>query len=162
MRRREFLGIIGWPVAWPISSKAQTTERTRFVGILDILGPDDPEAKTREAVFAETLQQLGWEVGRNLKIETRNVWGRSRTSSSLRGRIDRTYAGRNRKRGECDSCAAATSDPYHPGCVRECSRPGWCWLRGEHGAPRRQYHWIFEFRIQHEWKMGLIAQANCS
>ena len=75
MRRREFLGIIGWAAAWPIASKAQTTERKRVVGILDILGPDDPEAKTREAVFAETLQQLGWEVGRNLKIETRNVGG---------------------------------------------------------------------------------------
>jgi putative tryptophan/tyrosine transport system substrate-binding protein len=43
--------------------------------MLDILGPDDPEAKTREAVFAEALQQLGWSVGRNLKIETRNVGG---------------------------------------------------------------------------------------
>ena len=73
MRRREFLGILGGAAGWPIASKAQPTERTRVVGMLDILAADDPEAKTREAVFAESLQQLGWAVGRNVKIETRNV-----------------------------------------------------------------------------------------
>src|SRR5262249_30234204 len=34
-----------------------------------------PETKTRSEAFAQTLQQLGWSVGRNLKIETRNVGG---------------------------------------------------------------------------------------
>ena len=39
------------------------------------LGPDDPEAQARRAVFEQTLQQLGWTVGRDLKIETRQVGG---------------------------------------------------------------------------------------
>ena len=75
MRRREFLGILSCAAAWSITSKAQPTERTRVVGVLEILGTDDPEAKIRSEVFAETLQQLGWAVGRDLKIETRNVGG---------------------------------------------------------------------------------------
>ena len=75
MKRREFIAALGGAAAWPIASKAQPTERTRVVGVLDILGTDDPETKIRRAVFAETLQQLGWAVGRDLKIETRNVGG---------------------------------------------------------------------------------------
>src|SRR5215469_10994959 len=75
MRRREFVTLLGGAAAWSIASNAQPTERTRVVGVLEILGPDDPETKTRSEVFARTLQQLGWAVGRDLKIETRNVGG---------------------------------------------------------------------------------------
>jgi uncharacterized protein YbjT (DUF2867 family) len=46
-----------------------------------------------------------------------------------------------------DSCAAATSHSYHPDCVRERSRSGWCGLCTEHGAPSRQHHRLLEFRI---------------
>jgi putative tryptophan/tyrosine transport system substrate-binding protein len=73
MRRREFLGILGGAAAWPVASKAQQAERVRLVGVLNILGPDDPEAQARRAVFEQTLQQLGWTVGRDLKIEIRQV-----------------------------------------------------------------------------------------
>src|SRR5262244_3869872 len=75
MRRREFVTLLGGAAAWSIASNAQPTERTRVVGVLEILGSDDPETKTRSQVFAQTLQQLGWAVGRDLKIETRNVGG---------------------------------------------------------------------------------------
>src|SRR5512132_3394855 len=43
--------------------------------MLNILGSDDPEAQARRAVFEQTLQQLGWTVGRDLKIETRLAGG---------------------------------------------------------------------------------------
>ena len=73
MRRREFLGIVGGAAAWPVASKAQQVERVRRVGMLNILGPDDPEGQARRAVFEQTLEQLGWTVGRDLKIETRQI-----------------------------------------------------------------------------------------
>jgi ABC-type uncharacterized transport system substrate-binding protein len=75
MRRREFLGILGGAAVWPVASEAQQAERVRRVGLLNILGPDDPEAQARRAVFEQTLAQLGWTVGRDLKIETRQVGG---------------------------------------------------------------------------------------
>ncbi len=43
--------------------------------MLNALGSDDPEAQARIAVFEQTLQQLGWVVGRNLKIEIRQIGG---------------------------------------------------------------------------------------
>ena len=73
MRRREFLGILGCALTWPVALKAQSTERVRVVGILNILGPDDPEGQARNIVFEQALQQFGWVVGRDLKIETRQV-----------------------------------------------------------------------------------------
>ena len=84
MRRREFLGIFGCAAAWPVASKAQTSERTRIIGVLKILGSDDPETKTRSEAFAQTLQRLGWSVGHNLKIETRNVGAISTTFDAMR------------------------------------------------------------------------------
>jgi len=73
MRRRDFLGIIGCAVTWPVALKAQSTDRVRVIGMLDQLGRDDPESKARTTVFEQTLEQLGWKVGRDLKIETRSV-----------------------------------------------------------------------------------------
>src|SRR5262249_50286076 len=74
MRRRDFIkAVAGSTVAWPSAARAQTAEHIRLVGILNILGSDDPEAQARHTVFAQTLQQLGWAVGRDLKIEIRQV-----------------------------------------------------------------------------------------
>jgi putative ABC transport system substrate-binding protein len=75
MRRRAFLGVLGCAAAWPIALKAQPADRVRVVGILSILALDDPEGKERITIFKQTLQQLGWAVGRDLKIETREVGG---------------------------------------------------------------------------------------
>src|SRR5262245_2473849 len=76
MRRREFLVILGGgAAAWPVALKAQQAEPVRRVAFFSILGPDDPEAQARRAVFEQTLQQLGWTVGRDLKIEIRLVGG---------------------------------------------------------------------------------------
>ena len=72
MRRREFIGLVGSAAAWPVASKSQQAERVRLVGFLNLLGSDDPEAQTRRAVFEQTLAQLGWTIGRDLKIETRH------------------------------------------------------------------------------------------
>src|SRR4029079_434977 len=74
MRRRDFITLFGvTAITWPLTARAQQAERVRLIGILNILGPDDPEGKARITVFEQTLQELGWTVGRDLKIESREV-----------------------------------------------------------------------------------------
>src|SRR4051812_34692259 len=76
MRRRDFFGVVsGAAVALPLAARAQQPERVRHIGMLNALGSDDPEAQARIAAFEQTLQQLGWVVGRNLKIEVRQLGG---------------------------------------------------------------------------------------
>src|SRR4029078_7202506 len=76
VRRRDFIrAAAGSVVAWPLPALAQTTERARLIGMLNILGSDDPEAQIRLKNFQQALQQLGWNVGRDLKIENRQVGG---------------------------------------------------------------------------------------
>ncbi|HKH01631.1 MAG TPA: ABC transporter substrate-binding protein [Bradyrhizobium sp.] len=72
MKRRDFIAILGsMGVVWPLALRAQQPERVRHIGILNALELEDPEAQARIAVFKQTLQQFGWVVGSNLKIEIR-------------------------------------------------------------------------------------------
>jgi putative ABC transport system substrate-binding protein len=74
MRRREFITFLGGAVvAWPVLAWAQQPERMRRVGVLMAVAADDPEGQARIAAFLQGLQQLGWTVGHNVRIDTR--WG---------------------------------------------------------------------------------------
>src|SRR5258706_4750652 len=76
MERRDFIAFLGGvAAAWPLAVRAQQPERVRHIGMLNALGSDDPEAQARIAVLEQTLQQLGWVVGRNLKVEIRQIGG---------------------------------------------------------------------------------------
>ena len=55
MRRRDFLGILGGAAAWPVASRAQQAERVRRVGMLSILGSDDPEGASTEEQCSSKL-----------------------------------------------------------------------------------------------------------
>jgi putative tryptophan/tyrosine transport system substrate-binding protein len=75
MRRREFISLLGSAaVAWPLMASAQQPERMRRIGVLMPFTADDPEGQARLLAFAQGLQQLGWVVGNNLRIDAR--WGR--------------------------------------------------------------------------------------
>jgi putative ABC transport system substrate-binding protein len=75
MRRREFITLLGGAAAaWPFAALAQS-ERVRRVGVLMHTTPDEPEAQVRLAAFLQGLQEAGWSVGRNLRIDTRWAGG---------------------------------------------------------------------------------------
>ena len=73
MRRREFISLLGGAAVWPLAARAQQGERIRRIGVLVNLPADDPQAQARNAAFLQGLQELGWTVGRNVRIEYR--WG---------------------------------------------------------------------------------------
>ena len=74
MRRREFIVALGGAAAaWPLAARAQGGERVRRIGVLMSLAADDPESQARLTAFAQGLQELGWSVGRNLRVDYR--WG---------------------------------------------------------------------------------------
>jgi putative tryptophan/tyrosine transport system substrate-binding protein len=70
--RREFIRLLGGAAAaWPLTARAQQPQRMRCIGVLDTLAGDDPEASVRHGAFMQGLQELGWAIGRNVRIDTR-------------------------------------------------------------------------------------------
>jgi putative ABC transport system substrate-binding protein len=73
VQRREFITLLGGSAAWPLAAWAQQGERVRRVGVLMGLTADNADGQARLAAFLQSLQQLGWTDGHNMRIDTR--WG---------------------------------------------------------------------------------------
>jgi putative tryptophan/tyrosine transport system substrate-binding protein len=71
MRRRAFIAALGGAAAWPLAARAQQSERMRRIGLLVPATVDDSEYQTRLQAFLRGLQQSGWTIGRNVRIDTR-------------------------------------------------------------------------------------------
>ena len=76
MKRREVITLLGGAAAtpsllWPLAARAQQGEPMRRIGVLMHTGADEPEAQARLAAFMQGLQELGWAVGRNMRIDYR-------------------------------------------------------------------------------------------
>jgi putative ABC transport system substrate-binding protein len=72
MKRRELLTLLsGAAAAWPLAVRAQQPERMRRIGVLMNLAADDPEGQARIGALMQRLEELGWNVGRNLQIDIR-------------------------------------------------------------------------------------------
>jgi putative ABC transport system substrate-binding protein len=71
MNRRNCIRLIGSAAAWPLAARAQQRERMRRVGWLTSLAAADPESLDSVTAFVQGLQELGWTVGRNVRIDYR-------------------------------------------------------------------------------------------
>jgi putative ABC transport system substrate-binding protein len=75
VKRRDFITLLGGAAVWPLAARAQQAERMRRIGMLTNLAADDALATARVAAFAQAMHELGWIVGRNLRIDYR--WGQN-------------------------------------------------------------------------------------
>jgi putative ABC transport system substrate-binding protein len=74
MHRRSFLTLLGTSAAaWPLAVRAQQPERVRRIGILLGVAADDAVFQARIGAFQQGLGQLGWIIGRNVRIDTRHA-----------------------------------------------------------------------------------------
>jgi len=74
VKRREFIAVLsGAAAAWPLVARAQQPARIRRIGVFMPGTADDPEYQARNAAFLQGLGELGWIVGRNVRIDYR--WG---------------------------------------------------------------------------------------
>jgi putative ABC transport system substrate-binding protein len=71
VKRRDCITLLGGAAAWPLAAFGQQPERMRRIGLLMNLSEGDPEAVVRVAAFAGGLGELGWTIGRNVRIEIR-------------------------------------------------------------------------------------------
>jgi putative tryptophan/tyrosine transport system substrate-binding protein len=76
VKRREFIALLGGAgasTAWPLAARAQQAEKMRRIGVLMSMVESDPRGLEYITAFAQGLAELGWTVGRNVRIEYR--WG---------------------------------------------------------------------------------------
>src|SRR6516165_10744335 len=74
MRRRDFITLFGGATAghaWPLPASAQQAPGARLVGVLMDYAASDQTAQSLVTAFGDTLAELGWQEGSNLRIEVR-------------------------------------------------------------------------------------------
>src|SRR4030095_9869879 len=71
----------------PIRAHAQPSASTRRIGVLTYLEENDPQSKIYLDAFVQTLQKLGWTVGRNLRIDHRSSGGDAERARKYAGEL---------------------------------------------------------------------------
>ena len=74
MKRREFITVLGGTAAaWPLAAQSQQPEHMRRVGVLMAPLESDSESQRWIMTLRDALEKLGWNDGRNVRIDVR--WG---------------------------------------------------------------------------------------
>jgi hypothetical protein len=73
VRRRQFITLLGGAAVWPVALRAQQPDRMRRIGVLMNRAADNPAGQATVTAFQQSLQQLGWSEGHNVRFDIR--WG---------------------------------------------------------------------------------------
>ena len=71
MKRREFIVLLSGAAAIPLAAHAQQGERVRRIGVLLPGAANDPDYQAWFGAFQQALAELGWTIGRNVRIDSR-------------------------------------------------------------------------------------------
>jgi putative ABC transport system substrate-binding protein len=124
------MGIAGAPLA------AWAQSQPRRLGVLLGYSEEDPVAQTRFAAFKESLRALGWEEGRNLKMEVRWSAGDAAQATVLAKELvalrpevilsntTPVTGALHRETRSIPIVFTVVSDPVGSGFVQSLSRPG--------------------------------------
>ena len=133
----------------------------RRIGVLMYTTADDPESQARIAALAQGLQEAGWTVGRNVRIDVRWSGGDAGATAQGCGGTGRARPGRARGRRRPDHAQALQQATRTvPIVIRPGRRSGRRRLRQEPGAAGRQRHRLYPVRIQPEREMARTAQGG--
>ena len=153
--RRELLAALGCAAAaWPLSARAQQSGRMRRIGVLMNIVSDDAEGQARLAVFHQGLQQLGWTVGHNVRIDYR--WGGDDAERIRRGAAELIALGSDviLASGTPSVAALRQATDRIPVVFAQVGRPSWRGLRREFSSTGRQYDRLYALRIRLRCKMA--------
>jgi putative tryptophan/tyrosine transport system substrate-binding protein len=75
MRRRGLIAVLGGAAAWPLVGHAQQPEQLRRLGVLMGFAENDPGTRAIVAAFTQSLRQLGWAEGENIRMDYRFAAG---------------------------------------------------------------------------------------
>ena len=76
MNRREVIKVLGGAAAAsPLAARAQQGERMRRIGVLLPAAADNADFQVWVGAFQQELALLGWNIGRNVRIDTRWATG---------------------------------------------------------------------------------------
>jgi putative ABC transport system substrate-binding protein len=136
MRRRQFITLLGGAATWPLAARAQQPDRMRRLGVLMTGAATDPIEQAQAKAIQQGLEKLGWQNGRNVRIDIR--WGGGDTerfrvyaADLVELRPDVILTGSNqvttilsRQTSTIPIVFAGASDPLETGLVTNMARPG--------------------------------------
>src|SRR6266566_4322275 len=135
LKRRDFITLLGGVAAWPLAARAQGGEGVRRIGVL-IGVAGDAETKAWVATFHKRLDELGWKIGSNLRIEERWTEGDPERNQAFAGELlamkpDALFAfssvavaALQQESRTVPIVFTAISDPVGSGFVESLARPG--------------------------------------
>ena len=112
MKRRDFITLLGGAAAaWPLAARAQQSGGMRRIGVLHSTAADDPQDPTRLAAFTQSLQEVGWTIGRTLRLDHRWAAGDSNDARKYAVELAALSPDNTRERLFGSRCCATDNSP---------------------------------------------------